>query len=154
MGKESKMEKIQSKIESIVKNRFAKEWEEVKKKYPLVAAITFMQDPEISGSVWEAQPVDISHLASLTLQQALNVRQINRDTATKIRVRHSHAFRMLERDLGRATSAADVESAFDAFGRRFRGELEEVPKCTKCNGTGRVDGDRCSSCDGEGYLFP
>lgn len=79
--------------------------------------------------------------------------QIAWKASLSVKERYSYAFNVLERGFARAKTHQDVEAAINSFGKIIHGEEDTIPKCSNCNGTGMVNGDECSRCDGEGFLW-
>lgn len=106
-----------------VKKELHRQWKEVIKTNPLVAASYFMQKIEFVSEVLQRlSPLSMEAVFKFESTEELIDAFPNTDSMSSIAVRFTNCLNKLDRDLERAKNDGETKAAFERFGKCWRGE--------------------------------
>ncbi len=106
-----------------VKKELHRQWKEVIQKNPLVAASYFMQKIEFVSEVLQRlSPLSMEAVFKFESTEELIDAFPNTDSMSSIAVRFTDCLNKLDRELVKAQTDKEIKSAFERFGRCWRGE--------------------------------
>jgi len=106
-----------------VKKELHRQWKEVIKTNPLVAASYFMQKIEFVSEVLQRlSPLSMEAVFKFESTEELIDAFPNTDSISSLAVRFTDCLNKLDRDLGRAKNDGETKAAFERFGKCWRGE--------------------------------
>jgi hypothetical protein len=106
-----------------VKKELHRQWKEVIKKNPLVAASYLMQNIEFVSEVLQRlSPLSLEAVFKFESTEELISAFPDFDSMRSIAIRFTNCLSKLDRELGRAQNDEETKAAFDRFGRCWRGE--------------------------------